>query len=1289
MNRSGARPVWLAVIAGAVIAGSLLSALWRFYVLSPHNTIRDLTDLPLQTMVHLTGKVTFVDGPGKRFWIEDETGGIPVAASPDQAPLQVGETVSIEATKTAMYDPEQGTPSVGLQQIKVGRGTGNVKLQHPIPVTLADFPTSDKNGTKIEMSGIVRFANVDGDGRTELYIGGTGSEIQLTFAHFNGDYAKLLDTRIRITGVSELTRDPRTSTVTRRVWIPSEIGVKVEEPAPSSTRLYSVRSLYQDSGARSGHLVRVRGRVASLSANALALEDRWGAIDCQLALPPEFKPGTPIEVDGFPSMDGLRVKLVHARAAVIQAANIENESDPASKLPVFTSAHEVRELSPERAALALPVHLTGEVTYLDSAWNQLYLQDESGGIYTKYAGDSPGLRVGMRVALTGITNAGDFAPVVVAPKIHVLEAAHMPVPVAVTATEAAAGLRDSRYVTIEGVIHPMTVQDQPGHRYLIFEMITALGQVHVYTSPQFPDSPESRNFEDARVSIRGVFGTIFNTRRQLVGYQLLVQSPSDIEVIEPAVAKPFGMKATPIEALLRFSPHSRFGHRVKVKGTVTLVSPDSLYLQDETDGVEIRGNTQSIKVGDVVEAIGYPTLVGSYSPVLTDAEFRTSGHPGSITPKAATAESILEGHDDYMLLTVEGKLLMALNGPGRKSLVMQSGVRTFTAQLNTSDHGVDLRDISEGSTLRLTGVCSTQVDPEKLYTLLEHAPSDFQILLRSAQDLTVVREAPFWTLKKTLGLLAVFSLLIPATLIWIGVLRRRVALQMAELERAAETSQAIKDLSLSMRNVSTEQRFDTQVSVRGSEDISQLVIGFNCMLSELQQRDRDKMAAEAKLQHMAMVDELTGLPNRRLLFDRLPQSLARARRQDHMMAMLYIDLDGFKLVNDNLGHAVGDLLLGQVAQRLKSRSRQSDILARIGGDEFTLVLEHINSRSDAEKAAFSLLDSLAPPFPIEGHNIQIGASIGISIFPEHGIEGGQLLQQADSAMYAAKRNGKNRIVQFGDDLEIATRERMTVENELRLAISEDAITVHYQPEYDLATNSIIRFEALARWTHETLGPISPLHFISIAEENGLIHPLGAYIMEQACRDALTWHDAFGRDIQVAVNVSSMQFAQNSFVDDVGDILRRTGLKPSLLQIELTESATLAGMERTAEMIQRLKDMGLSVALDDFGTGYSCLNYLPKLPFDALKIDRSFVKDLTVRPESSAFFQSIVTMAHNLHMKVIVEGIETAEELERVVELGADAAQGYLLGRPSADPVGAFVVTRDAPEPIGIRELLAG
>lgn len=1289
MNRSGARPVWLAVIAGAVIAGALLSALWRFSVLSPHNTIQDLTDLPLQTRVHLAAEVTFVDGPGKRFWIEDETGAIPVAASPDQAPLQVGETVSIEATKTTMFDPEQGAVSVGLRQVKVARGSGNVKLQHPIPVTPANFPTPDKNGVKIEMSGIVRIANVDGYGRTELYIAGTGPEIQLTFAHFDGDYAKLLDARIRITGVSEWTRDPKTSTLTRQVWIPSEIGVKVEEPAPSRSRLYSVRSLYRDGGAQSGHLLRLRGRVASLSADALVLEDRWGAIECQLAQPPAFKPGTPIEVEGFPSMDGLRVKLVHARAAVIQAAKIENESELGSGLPVFTSAHAVRELSPEKAALALPVHITGVVTYEDSVWHQLYLQDESGGIYTKYAGDSPDLRVGMRVMLTGITNPGDFAPVVVASKIHVTHAAPMPVPAAVTSTEAAAGLRDSQYVTIEGVIHPMTVEDQPGHRYLIFEMITALGQVHVYTSPQFPDSPESRNFEDARVRIRGVFGTIFNIRRQLVGYQLLVQSPSDIEVIEPAVVKPFGMKATPIEALLRFSPHTRFGHRVKVKGTVTLVSPDSLHLQDETDGVEIRGNTQSIKVGDVEEAIGYPTLVGRYSPVLTDAEFRTSWRPGLIAPKAATAESILQGHDDSMLVTVEGKLLMALNGPGRKSLVMQSGVRTFTAQLNTSDHGVDLRDITEGSTLRLTGVCSTQVDAEKLYTLLEHDPSDFQILLRSAQDLTVVRAAPFWTLKKTLGLLAVFSLLVPTTLIWIGLLRRRVALQMAELEKAAETSQAIKDLSLSIQSVSTERRFDAQVSVRGSEDIVQLVIGFNRMLSELQQRDRDKVAAEAKLQHMAMVDELTGLPNRRLLFDRLSQSLTRARRQNHMMAMLYIDLDGFKLVNDNLGHAVGDLLLGQVAQRLKSRSRQSDILARIGGDEFTLVLEHIKCKSDAEKAACSLLDALAPPFPIEGHNIQISASIGISIFPENGIEGGQLLQQADCAMYAAKRNGKNRIVQFGDDLGVATRERMTLENDLRCAITEGAITVHYQPEYDLATNSIIRFEALARWNHATLGPISPLHFIPIAEENGLIHPLGAYIMEQACRDAAKWRDAFGRDIQVAVNVSSVQFVRNSFVDDVGDILRRSGLKPSLLQIELTESATLAGIERTTAVIQRLKDMGLSVALDDFGTGYSCLSYLPKLPFDALKIDRSFVKDLTVRPESRAFFQSIVTMAHNLHMKVIVEGIETAEELERVVEFGADAAQGYLLGRPSADPAEAFVVTRDTPEPIGSRELLAG
>jgi len=283
-----------------------------------------------------------------------------------------------------------------------------------------------------------------------------------------------------------------------------------------------------------------------------------------------------------------------------------------------------------------------------------------------------------------------------------------------------------------------------------------------------------------------------------------------------------------------------------------------------------------------------------------------------------------------------------------------------------------------------------------------------------------------------------------------------------------------------MQSVSKEAKFDKEVSVQGSEDVAQLVVGFNSMIGELRLRELAKQKAEAKLQQMALIDELTGLPNRRLLFDRLTQGLARARRENHRMALLFIDLDGFKLVNDNLGHGVGDTLLFEVAKRLCARSRESDTVARIGGDEFSVILNHIQENDDANKVAESLLDALRQPFQIEGHSVRIGASIGISIFPDHGDEGGYLLQQADCAMYAAKNNGKNRVVQCGDHLGFAERERITLESELRRAMEKGEIWIDYQPEFDLGTNSIVRFEALARWTHPTLGPIPPLNFIPIA-----------------------------------------------------------------------------------------------------------------------------------------------------------------------------------------------------------------
>lgn len=480
-------------------------------------------------------------------------------------------------------------------------------------------------------------------------------------------------------------------------------------------------------------------------------------------------------------------------------------------------------------------------------------------------------------------------------------------------------------------------------------------------------------------------------------------------------------------------------------------------------------------------------------------------------------------------------------------------------------------------------------------------------------------------------------------------------------------SRPVRELAAAMRDVTHMQNFEVRVPVMGHDEIAELGEGFNTMLAELQQREMAKRRVEAQLQYQALNDELTALPNRRLLADRLAHALAVAKREQQRLALLYVDLDGFKLVNDSLGHTTGDILLSQVAERLRSRIRRSDTLARLGGDEFAAVISGLETREQAGLVAVNLLAVLSAPFSIDGHEITISASIGISLFPDDSSETTDLLRQADSAMYAAKRAGKNRMTYFTEELGLHVRERLNLENQLRLALSRGEITVHYQPEFDAASLRPIRFEALARWNHPTLGQIPPGKFIPIAEESGLIIPLGAYIMERACLEAVKWQKEVAYPVQVAVNVSSIQFARDTFVDEVAEILRHAGLNPELLQIELTESVMLSGASRTAEAMNRLRALGVSLAIDDFGTGYSCLSYLPTLPFDALKIDRSFVNDLETRPEIRAMVHSLVTLAHNLGMRVIVEGVETQRQFEVIAELGSNEIQGYLLGKPTSDP----------------------
>jgi len=482
-----------------------------------------------------------------------------------------------------------------------------------------------------------------------------------------------------------------------------------------------------------------------------------------------------------------------------------------------------------------------------------------------------------------------------------------------------------------------------------------------------------------------------------------------------------------------------------------------------------------------------------------------------------------------------------------------------------------------------------------------------------------------------------------------------------------EISRSLSELVQAMHGITSEENFRTRVAVSGTDEVARLGEGFNTMIAELERREAQKKNFEAKLRFQASNDALTGLPNRRLFADRLAQTMALAVREKRMVALLYIDLDGFKLVNDTLGHSIGDSLLVDVARRFASTMRRSDTLARLGGDEFTVILAGPKRQEDAAVVAGHLLETLALPIVIHGHELRIGASIGISIYPDTAQDASDLLQQADSAMYSAKRNGKNQACYFTTELGSNVRERLNLDTELRGAIQRGEISVHYQPEFDVVTKRLVRFEALARWSHPTLGVVPPDQFIHVAEDNGLIVPLGAYILECACMEAVKWQDAAPYPVQVAVNVSSVQFGRERFVEDVTAILELTGLKPELLQLELTESVMLTGVRRSAETMKRLRALGVSLAIDDFGTGYSCLSYLPALPFDALKIDRSFVKDLGHRHESTAMIHSLVALAQNIGMRVIVEGVEKEEQLELIEKYGGNEVQGFLMGRPTADP----------------------
>ncbi|HEY1891956.1 MAG TPA: EAL domain-containing protein [Steroidobacteraceae bacterium] len=424
------------------------------------------------------------------------------------------------------------------------------------------------------------------------------------------------------------------------------------------------------------------------------------------------------------------------------------------------------------------------------------------------------------------------------------------------------------------------------------------------------------------------------------------------------------------------------------------------------------------------------------------------------------------------------------------------------------------------------------------------------------------------------------------------------------------------------------------------------------------------------LDHLAHHDQLTGLPNRLFLAAHLPGAIAEAKRTNSMLAVLFLDLDRFKHINDSRGHEAGDKLLKAVAQRIRTTTRTDDIVVRMGGDEFIVVLKTVSTAEQINEAASRITEALVAPVLIDGRSLVTTASIGVSLFPRDGSTMGELLRQSDTAMYQAKDRGRNNFQLFSPVMERKLKERIAIESSLRAALQSQQLDVHYQPIVDIASHRIVALEALLRWRHPAHGFVPPGRFVAVAEETGLIVPIGEFVLERALEDAARWRAAGAVLAPISVNISAVQLQRSDLAATIARLTRKHGMSSSMLQLELTESALFERREsRTGEASQdaivRLRELGTRIAIDDFGTGYSSLSYLKQWRVDYLKIDRSFVRDLVTDMSDLAIVEAIIAMAKHLNIEVVAEGIEGWQQLEKLRQLGCPYAQGFLFARPAA------------------------
>jgi diguanylate cyclase (GGDEF)-like protein len=477
----------------------------------------------------------------------------------------------------------------------------------------------------------------------------------------------------------------------------------------------------------------------------------------------------------------------------------------------------------------------------------------------------------------------------------------------------------------------------------------------------------------------------------------------------------------------------------------------------------------------------------------------------------------------------------------------------------------------------------------------------------------------------------------------------------------------LADLS---RRISDDKDYSIRTTVESTDEIGSLAKSFNEMLAQIQVRDAElkhelveRKRAEERLDHLANYDTVTGLPNRYYFNERLSMALSKAKQSREAVALMFLDLDNFKVVNDTLGHHVGDEVLQYVAHRLQRVLRPGEAICRVGGDEFAVILENLADSLQATLVAEKCIKALSGMIDFNGNDVYVSVSIGISLYPQDTADMHELLKNADTAMYHAKAKGKNTSQVFLPEMKGMAQKRLTVETSLRRAIERNEFQLHYQPLIELPGRTLVGVEALIRWMHPELGVVMPMEFIPLAEETGLIIPIGAWVLRTACAQAKSWNDLGPKPIRMAVNLSGRQFKEDNIVEMVLAALRETGLDPQLLELELTESTLMDSDSATLAKLHELSRAGIQLSVDDFGTGYSSMASLKNFPISVLKVDRSFVRDLPLDGGNAAITEAIIAMAKSLKIDVTAEGVETEEQARFFEEKNCNRCQGFYFSRP--------------------------